>query len=218
MADDKITKHTSKKFINLSGLRFGRLLVISVADNRNKMTRWNCLCDCGKTTVVFGNSLRRGLTQSCGCYKRDWTISQFTTHNKTESHEYKCWCTAKQRCFNPHCARYKNYGGRGITMCDEWRDSFEQFFLDMGPCPEGKELDRINNDGNYEKANCHWTDRKTNMRNRQNALKATYDGQTLPLKEWVERTGIRYETLIYRMRRGLPLLAPIGNTGPRRNK
>lgn len=216
MADEKSTKRNAR-FIDLTGRRFGKLLVLSISSSKNNMARWDCACDCGSRTTVYGGNLRRGLSTSCGCYKAEWTIAQFTTHGMTSSREYRKWCSAKARCFNPKTMRYPHYGGRGITMCAEWRDSFEQFLSDMGKCPEGMELDRIDTNGDYEPGNCRWISRTGNMRNRQNASYATHDGETLPLKEWSERTGIKYETLINRVKRGLPLIAPPGPTA-RRNK
>lgn len=211
MAEEKLTKR-AHNFKDLTGQRFGRLIAVSVEpkDGKHHNTRWHCICDCGGTALVTMQDLRRpGGTISCGCYHSERTREAVTTHGMTNSREYEAWCTAKKRCYNPNSARYKNYGARGIAMCAEWLHSFEQFFADMGPCPEGMQLDRKNNDGNYDKSNCHWTDRTSNMRNRQNAVRVTHNGQTLPLKEWAERLGIKYSTLWNRYKQGIPLFAAL---------
>lgn len=210
MADDKPTKHPYN-FKDLTGQKFGQLTALRFHSRVNGRSLWQCICDCGNEAIVPAPNMHRGHTKTCGrCgYHKARTVKAGTTHGMTDSREYEAWCTAKKRCFNPNCARYKNYGARGITMCPEWIDSFETFYRDMGPRPPGTSLDRIDNDGNYEKNNCHWADRKTQMRNRQNAVRITHNGETLPLKELAERSGIKYATLWARYKHGRPLFGPV---------
>lgn len=159
--------HTSGKtqFINLTGRRFGRLTVLQRAPNQGASTMWFCDCVCGRRVRVRREHLKIGRVVSCGCLKTERIGRLRLKHGASESSEFKSWASAKQRCFNPKNKGYKYWGGRGITMCDRWRDSFAAFIEDMGSRPKGLSLDRINNDGNYEPGNCRWTDRITQRRN-----------------------------------------------------
>ena len=143
------------KKIDLTGRRFGRLVVVGEAGRtkRGKIT-WECLCDCGKTTVIIGDNLRSGNTLSCGCYGREVVRYANTTHGMARTREYNIWEGMKNRCQNKTHPDYPNYGGRGIKVCSRWM-SFENFFFDMG-VSHGLSIDRINNDGNYEPSNCRW--------------------------------------------------------------
>lgn len=200
-------------FKDITGHRFGRWTVISRAPNRGRRTHWNCRCDCGKTSSIDSNNLRTGLTVSCGCYQSELTTVRSTRHGlMTTGHrkEYSAWLDAKRRCFEPSHRQFKHYGGRGITMCREWAESVEQFFKDMGPCPTGLTLDRINNDGNYEPGNCRWTTRQIQIRNQRRSVKITHNGETLSLDEWAAKTGIPAPALRTRYygNSQVPLFAP----------
>lgn len=197
-------------FKNITGQQFGRLTVVTEHDRRiNGCVAWDCSCSCGNNCVVRSTCLIRGVTTSCGCYQKEQASKSNKTHGKKSSSEYGRWQQAKNRCFSKSNPTYRWYGARGITMCDEWRYSFEAFLRDMGPCPEGLTLDRIDNDGPYNKENCRWASRTTQARNTRDATYVEYQGEKLHLKDLAERLGIAYKTLHARVRHNRPLLAPL---------
>jgi hypothetical protein len=159
----------SPRYIDMAGKRFGRLVGINLVEpwRRGRSTRWKFHCDCGNELVALGTSVRTGDTVSCGCYKRDVAGKNRIKHGMANTSEYIIWKGMRRRCSNPKCSAYKNYGGRGITVCKEWDESFQQFYKDMGPRPLGLTLERINNDLGYSKENCVWATRKQQRRNQR---------------------------------------------------
>ena len=145
------------RHIDLVGQKFSYLIVLS-RNYHKKGTYWNCYCSCGNITLVRSDSLKNGNTKSCGClFKYKTKQSKNKRHGMTKSTEFNTWVNLRERCFNVNRPDYKNYGGRGITVCDRWLESFENFFEDMGPCLKGKSLDRwSDNGGDYEPNNCRW--------------------------------------------------------------
>lgn len=177
------------------GNKYNRLTVIGEVEKQSRKRYLKCVCDCGQQTVVRSDKLKSGHTKSCGCLQRERVrdaLSKTKTHGMTNSGEYYIWCGMKSRCFNENNKSYKYYGGRGITVCDRWRDSFENFYEDMGPRPSSiHQIDRINNDGNYEPGNCKWRTPSENCLNRRCKL-----GKT-GIKN-ITKDGISYVTVVTR--------------------
>jgi hypothetical protein len=156
------------KFIDLSGVRFGRWVVISKAEKQGKHTAWNCLCDCGNERVCLGINLTSGKSKSCGCLREYNSLKHGHRKHNNTSREYETWCGIVARCENPTDTNYHNYGGRGIKVSNRWRESFENFLADMGKRPSPKHsIDRIDVNGDYEPSNCRWVTKETQMQNRR---------------------------------------------------
>ena len=183
---------------NLVGNRFNYLTIIKFKYIKNKTSYWICKCDCGKEKIIKGSSVITNITKSCGCLKSE----NAKTHGDTKTSEYISWKSMKARCFNPNIKQYKNYGGRGITVCDEWKNSFIHFIKDMGNKPaKNYSIDRVNVNGNYCKENCRWSDSKTQNRNKNNNIKVTYKGVTKLLIEFCEELNLKYSLMLYRISR-----------------
>lgn len=148
------------KRINIIGLKFGKLTVVSISDlSSKKELKYNCKCDCGNQSIAFGNNLRRGHTLSCGCLSTKHTLNGLRKHPL-----YKIWKTMIYRCTKQNRQEYKNYGGRGIKVCERWM-AFQNFIDDMFDSYDSSlQLDRTNNDGDYEKSNCEWVTPLCNKR------------------------------------------------------
>lgn len=183
------------------GDRFGRLVVAKFLRTGKRYTKiWLCNCDCGKSKEIPYGALTSGATVSCGCYHKDVLKKQFFKHGQVNSPTYSTWEHMKGRCLNPKNDQFFRYGGRGITICDRWK-KFENFLADMGERPEGKSIDRINNNGNYEPGNCRWatlTEQANNMRSNRNI---TYFGKTLSMTQWAKTLGINPVTISGRIHR-----------------
>jgi len=198
------------KRLDLIGEKFGRLTVLEFAGIKNGKTTWLCECECEKTITVNGGDLSRGHTQSCGCLKREKAgvriAEQNLTHGQTGSRAYETWISMKSRCLNKNYFYYKNHGGRGIRICERWM-KFENFYADMGERPNGRTLDRINNDGNYEPENCRWATAKEQHRNKRNNRTIKYQGEIKCLAEWAEELNVNYWTLWSRLKQYPPQIA-----------
>lgn len=192
--------------VSYVGRSFGRLKVVKDgpvvqfgSHRRQKASTSICMCVCGKEVRVFNNSLRSGHTKSCGCLNNDTRRLIFTTHGRSRTKEYAVWEAMIQRCTNPECKRYSDYGGRSISVCDRWI-KFENFFEDVGECPIGMTLERIGNDGNYEPSNCKWATRKEQSRNTRRNVIYTVNGVTACLKDLCEQFGKSYAVVKSRLR------------------
>lgn len=187
-------------------MRFGRLFVLGRQARESKVAYWRCRCDCGKTAVVRGSSLRSGHTKSCGCLHNELSsrraTEQNTSHGESKTRLYSIWFDMRKRCENEKHWAFKRYGGRGITVCEEWR-AYEQFsaWAKNNGYAENLTIDRIDNSMEYSPANCRWVDRTTQARNRSSNVTYTHNGKTLTIPEWSELTGITPSTLYSRLTR-----------------
>jgi len=189
------------------GDRYGRLTIIQEIETRTYPSgtrkRWfSCKCDCGEMTASSISNLKNGHVSSCGCLQRESRCVATRTHGKRHTKEYKTWATMKQRCSNPRNHKYPIYGGRGITVCDRWKDSFENFIDDMGECPQGCSIDRIDNDSGYFKENCRWSDATEQQRNKSTNVVLTFQGKSMCIAAWAEEKGMKTSTLWARLQRG----------------
>ncbi len=193
-------------FKDIINQRFGRLVVIRDSGQRKAgQVMWECRCDCGGTKITYGYLLRSGGTSSCGCLSIEKTRARSLKHGRAVgriSKTYWAWARMISRCTNPRNRIAKYYIGRGISVCAKWRFSFPEFLQDMGECPPGKSLDRINNDGNYEPVNCRWATQAEQMANVRSNRGITYNGETKILAQIARETGIARETIAWRLNRG----------------
>lgn len=193
--------------IDMTGRRFGRLIVVAEAGrNKHRAVMWLCRCDCGTESTVRAQYLRSGHTTSCGCWKREVPGTWSLKHGQSKTRLYRIWRNMIRRTTEPDFPDYPNYGARGIAVCPEWRESFEAFARDMGPThQDDRTLDRIDNGGNYELANCRWATAIEQGRNRRSNRLLTFEGQTMPVTAWAERTGISDSAIRSRLKSGWPI-------------
>ena len=185
------------KTIDRTGQKFNMLTVIRRVPSKH--TRWECLCDCGNTTYVSDANLVRGAVKSCGCLKKKGNGG---THHKCYTRLYRIYSEILRRCYNPHTHEYPRYGGRGITMCDEWKQSFVAFYdwANNNGYSDELTIDRIDNDGIYSPENCRWATVTEQANNRRSCIMITRDGKTQSLKQWCDELNISYKTVHMRVR------------------
>lgn len=194
---------------DLTGQKFGRLTVVHRGNSHRLpcgqvQTMWICMCDCGNLTTVNTGNLRTGKVVSCGCYNKEKSHISYPKHGKSRDRIYGIWAGIKKRCNLSSNPSYQYYGGRGITICDEWNSNFTLFYewaIAHG-YQDGLSIDRINQDGNYEPNNCRWVSMKKQENNRRNNILLTFEGETHTLSEWAEIKGIKYTTLNHRIKNG----------------
>jgi len=168
-----------KQYLDLTGQQFGRLTVVRLVGTQNRKYIWECACICGNVTYSATGDLRNQKRTSCGCGRRKHMMSYTSV--------YGTWIGMLQRCYNPTNVRFSNYGARGITVCARWRESFENFYADMGdPSSPSHSIDRIDNNGNYELSNCRWGTRSEQQRNKRDTRMLTVNGVTKPMIDWAE--------------------------------
>lgn len=188
--------------IDLTGKVFGRLKVISRPPNTSGgKAKWECLCKCGTVTVAISENLRNGRTKSCGCWNIEALSKRSKTHGMSKSHTYMIWIAMKQRCGNTNSKDYKDYGYRGIKVCDEWH-IFEEFLADMGEKPDCMSLDRKDVNGDYCKDNCRWATTEEQANNTRQNINITHNGKTMTLSQWSKELCLNYGTISNRYRKG----------------
>ncbi|WP_175405544.1 MULTISPECIES: hypothetical protein [unclassified Pseudomonas] len=228
--------------IDISGLRFGRLLVIGyLSPGENGGSLWLCQCDCGNQAKALSSHLRGGSTRSCGCLASEWSshmgsnpefvrkrAEKVTKHGHKRpgkvSVEYRTWIGMKRRCYDVKCKDYPNWGGRGIKVCDRWNNSFVAFFEDMGPRPPGKySIDRLDPDMDYSPENCRWaTFAQQGAENRRGLMKIVVEGlEFSSIADACRHFGVNLTTAHYRINAGIPAELAVSTTSrlkPRRSR
>lgn len=189
-------------FHDKTGLVYGNLTVIKRDTTYSDSVKWECRCNCGNVVSVHAGNLQKGLTTSCGCYHKEACRNRLRTHGMTGSKEYAVWASMLSRCHNPNSQMYHYYGGNGIIVCDRWRNSFENFYADMGPS-NGLTLDRIDPNGIYEPSNCRWASWIVQANNKTTTKMVNYKGETMPLKTFVAMFDIPYQTVLNRLNSGM---------------
>lgn len=181
------------KKVDLTGKTFGRIMVVQdVGRSPRKDVMWLCKCKCGNETRLPTRKLLSNETVSCGCFRNDLVKMRQTTHNHSRTPTYTSWNSMINRCTNRKHTSYKNYGARGIQVCDRWLGSFDNFLSDMGERPKGKSLDRIDVNKGYEPNNCKWSTRKEQQRNMRNNIMLEHKGEIKSLPEWCEILNLDY--------------------------
>jgi hypothetical protein len=195
----------SAKFQDLTGMKFGRLTVIEYAGQATN-SLWLCRCECGNEKVIKSGHFKNGSIKSCGCLNSELSKLRATTHGQSgRTREYKTWQNMKSRCSNPKNNRFYIYGARGITVCNRWLHSFENFFSDMGKCPNGMSIERVDVNGNYEHSNCKWATRIEQANNTRSNHVIKYNGEELTITEWGRKIGISQSSISGRLTRGWPI-------------
>ena len=192
------------KAIDLTGRRFGKLVVLEHAGKRvekRKTPVWRCKCDCGKEIVVAGGNLRTGHTKSCGCLR--------VSHRGSKERLYGVWYGMKRRCCDANVDQYENYGGRGIKVCDEWANDYAKFRewayshgYDDKKQPKDCTIERIDVNGNYEPLNCKWATSLEQQNNRRGSKYVTYNGETKTVAEWSRQIGVGGGAMYQQLDRG----------------
>ena len=189
------------------GMKFGRLTALSLVPNNGKYKYFvNCVCECGNKKQVSKCSLVTGHVRSCGCLLVDYLSTSEkkhrTTHGMRNSPEYNVWKSMKARCFRKNAIGYERYGGAGITVCDRWKNSFENFYADMGERPLGSSIDRIDNSKSYDPSNCRWATRTEQAVNRSKTIFIEIDGELICKAHAAKKYGISRTTFSQRLKRG----------------
>lgn len=186
--------------VDLSGQKFGLLTVVAFSHvDELRRAIWVCACECGGQTKLAASILRSGHTRSCGCMLAKRLALGTLRHGKSKSPIWATWIRMHQRCYAPSTQRFKNYGGRGITVCEPWH-TFENFYADMGDVPAGMTLERMDVDGHYEPGNCEWVSADAQYSNTTRTVRVVFHGVEIPFRVLVAASGIKYETAYARLR------------------
>ena len=191
-----------KNLIDMTGLKFDRLLVLSLAYTKNKKSYWNCICDCGVQKIIRQDSLKSGRSKSCGCLNKERPVD----HGLSGSKIYHVWASMKNRCNNSNDTNYEYYGGRGVSVYSLWnkRDGFINFYkwAIQNGYEKGLTLDRIDVNGNYEPDNCRWITHKKQMLNTRRNKRIKYKNELKTLSEWAQTYNLKFDTLYARVNHG----------------
>ncbi len=205
--DTSLYPTMSSRVKDIRGQRFSRLTIVQYAGRCRRDSLWLCSCDCGSDVKVTGSNLRSGNRKSCGCLKKEINGATHITHGMSKTKIYRRWRSMLSRCSHSGTNGYKWYGGLGISVCERWRNSFEDFLSDVGMPPSPSHtIDRIDVKGNYEPGNVRWATAKEQAKNKSNTRHISYHGQTLTLLEWSEKIQISYSTLSQRLSNGWSLM------------
>lgn len=187
------------KFIDLTGRKFGKLLVLEKSEKKGDKICWKCRCDCGKEKVIAGQNLKSGKTVSCNCSSIERISVLNKTHGEAKTRLYNIWAGMKSRCYNENDCSYKNYGSRGIKVCQEWYNSYETFrdWAFNNGYNNKLSIDRINNNGNYSPENCRWTTNKEQSNNTSRTIILKYNGNKYSVKELAELLKLNYKKFLY---------------------
>jgi hypothetical protein len=191
--------------IDISGRRFGFLVAkhpIQRVPGTKKELYWLCRCDCGNEKKVPSRALFSGKSKSCGCMSKALASESIKKHGQYKSREYGSWCAMKQRCLNPDSKHFRRYGERGIGICNQWIDSFEQFLADMGRRPKDTTLERIDNNQGYFPENCMWASRRQQQNNTSRNRVISAFGESMTVTMWSRKIGIPLSCLVSRVHRG----------------
>lgn len=194
----------SRRAADLVGQRFGRLTVIRRVESKDRNSAWLCMCDCGNYTTVIAPNLKSGKSKSCGCRTTESIVARSTTHGESQTRLYRIWKAMKDRCYRKGNIGYARYGGRGITVCDEWLQeyvAFRDWAMSHG-YNDSLTIDRIDNDKGYSPDNCRWVNASEQNLNKRNNHSVTYQGKTQTITQWAEELGIAPNILIQRFWRG----------------
>lgn len=192
------------KIIDLTGRKFDKLTVIEFGERKNGNLMWLCECVCGTRKLVRGSHLTAGKIRSCGCF---YKTPPNKTHGMKDTKLYAVWSTMRERCRNPNRKDWKRYGGRGITVCEEWQRNFIPFYnwAMANGYKEGLSIDRVDVNGNYEPKNCKWSTPKEQSNNRRSNRFIEFNGKTQTLMQWAEEYRISEDTLSGRLKSGWPI-------------
>lgn len=192
----------TRKMKDLTGRRFGRLVAIKPVGKRGRNVLWECVCDCGTERSFAQADLSRGSSTSCGCYQRECATAILTKHGMHGTGAYKSWRSMRKRCYRKNTPGFQNYGGSGVAVCDRWRNSFENFYKDMGPRPRGTTLDRIDNSRGYSRENCRWSTPQQQTLNRSTTRYIRHGGKVKCVTDWSRELGGCDSLVHARLRKG----------------
>lgn len=196
-------KKRPHNFVDLTGQKFGRWTALEYRPKNKGRSYYLCKCECGKEKEVAASIMKNGDSKSCGCLNAEVAAKRMTKHGQYLTPEYRTWQDIIKRCHNPKTKCYPRYGGRGIKVCERWRNSFENFIEDMGKKPSPKHsIERRENNGDYEPSNCHWATNEEQVRNKRTNVFLEWNGKRMIVADWAKEIGVDQFTLYARISNG----------------